>query len=68
MKQVPYRYPNKWNPCFSHNLCPEELNHLVHLSPARHKIERREMAQKRFNDRGWGMQRKRWSPAHHLVG
>jgi hypothetical protein len=35
---------------FFSRLCPEELNRLIHLPTASHKIERRGVAQKRLTD------------------
>src|SRR5262245_32893059 len=45
-EQVPYRYPSKAKPCFSRGLRSDELNRLIHLPTARHKIERHVMAKK----------------------
>jgi len=50
VEQVLYRYPNRAEPCFSSRLCPEELNSLIQIPTASHKIERRGMAQKRLTD------------------
>ena len=49
-EQVLYRYPDRTKPCFSRRLCPEELNRVIHLPTASHKIERRGMANKRLTD------------------
>ena len=50
VEQVLYRCPNRVKPCFSRRLCPEELNRLIHLPTASHKIERHGMAKKRLTD------------------
>jgi hypothetical protein len=50
VEQVLYRYPDKAEPRFSSSLCPEELNRLIHLLTASHKIERRHMVKKRLTD------------------
>jgi len=68
VEQVLYRYPNRAEPCFSRRLRPGELNRLIHLPTASHKIERRVMAKKRLTD--WifldGAAEERVNPVHSI--
>ena len=69
-QQVLYRYPNRAKPCFPRRLCPEELNRLVHVPPATHKMVRHRMAEKLLTDWVWlDMRRKRrLTRSQHLAG